>query len=197
MRPTPAFLIAASACFLARLSAAGQEAPGSPPLSVCEVLSDPLKYDGRIITIRDTGGATDEGAWLSSSACPGVFTTGGYRWPSMIALEVPTLAPPLRLHPVDFEYDWAAGKKFERKYRRLHRRLPDDCLRFTITGLLETRTDWSPFKRVYPNGIWEYTGFGHLGAAPAQLIMKSQDDVDTIPGCSAKPGQQSAAPKGK
>jgi len=194
MRRTPVFLVVACACFLAQLSAAGQEEPGDPPLTVCEVLSGPLKYDGRIITIRDTGGGSDEGAWLASSACPGVFTTGGYQWPSTIALETPALAPRFRLHPVDFEYDQAAAKRFERKYRRLRKRLPDGCLAFTVTGLFETRTDWSPFKRVFPNGTWMYIGFGHLNGAPAQVIVRSYDDVEPIPGCSAKRERQTAAP---
>src|SRR5258706_1418066 len=63
--------------------------PGS--LSVCQVLANPIRYDGGIVRIRGKVVGTDEGAWLSSDDCPGIFNTDGRPWPSLISLDMPPL----------------------------------------------------------------------------------------------------------
>jgi len=181
-----ALLAAASACRLAASAGAGQ-ADGEPKpqtLTVCQALSAPLKYDGQIVTIRGRSSGTDEGYWVSGDDCPGVITTDGFVWPSAISLAMPTLPLPLRLHSVDFTYDWDARHRLDTKYKRLRRRVPRACLVFTYTGLFETRTDWPTHKMVYANGTFNYAGFGHLGGAPAQLLLRSEDDVEAVPNCA-------------
>jgi hypothetical protein len=96
---------------------------------------------------------------------------------------MPTLPLPMRLHSVDFTYDWDARHRLDIKYKRLRKRVPQACLVFTYTGLFETRTDWSASKMRYANGTFKYAGFGHLGGAPAQLLLRSEDDVEAIPNC--------------
>jgi len=36
----------------------------------------------------------------------------------------------------------------------------------------------------YADGTSRYAGFGHLGEAPGQLLLKSEDDVIVTPGCA-------------
>ena len=178
-------LVAASACRIAAPVGAAQAGaePTLPVLTVCEALSAPMKYNGRILTIRGRPSGSDEGYWVNGDGCPGVVTTDGFMWPSEISLAMPTLPRPLRLHSVDFTYDWDARHRLDAKYKRLRKRVPQDCLVFTYTGLFETRTDWSAQKMVYANGRFSYAGFGHLGEAPAQLLLRSEDDVEAIPNC--------------
>jgi len=57
---------------------------------------------------------------------------------------------------------------------------------FTYTGLFETRPDWSSAKLHYANGSWRYVGFGHLGEAPGQRLLRSEDDVTVTPGCNSQ-----------
>ena len=161
------------------------ESAQTKPLSVCEILAHPLKYDGLLVTIRDRVEGTDEGGWLVGDRCPGVFVTDGYVWPSSISLEMPTIPSNLRLHSVDFTYNWQSSKRVDAKYHRLLRSGPRDCMVFTYTGLFETRRDWSAAKVIFPNGTSRVIGFGHLNDAPAQLLMKSGDDVSLIPNCPA------------
>ncbi|MGD0047684.1 MAG: hypothetical protein ABSE42_11765 [Bryobacteraceae bacterium] len=172
------------------LLTAGQVKPqdAAPPrvLTVCEVLSAALKYDGRVVKIRGRVEGTSEGAWLIGDDCPGVFVAEGHVWGSNISLEMPTMPAPLRLHQVDFKYDWDSESRTEAKYSALEKSVPHDCLAFTYTGMFETRTDWSHAKAVYPNGTWKYIGFGHLGGSPGQLLLKSEDDVEAVPGCTDK-----------
>jgi len=154
-------------------------------VTVCEALSAPLKYNGHVVTIRGRVDSTDEGTWLVGDGCPGIFVTAGYAWPSVISVAMPTIPAPLRIHQVNFKFDWESRRKVEAKSEELQKSAPPRCLEFTYSGLFETRVDWSDAKLRYTNGTWKYAGFGHLGDAPAQLLLKSEDDVAVVPDCKA------------
>jgi hypothetical protein len=151
---------------------------------VCDVLRGPLEYDGRLINIRGVLRGTDEGEWLVGEGCSGTLVTDGYVWPTGIWLTAPGYRGVL--HLIDFKLDEDSGRRFSRRYKHLNKRVPENCIISTLTGLFETRRDWSKFKAVYPNGAWKLLGFGHLGEAPGQLVIKSEDDVAVDPNCSAK-----------
>jgi hypothetical protein len=161
-----------------------KETSNLPILTVCEILSSPLKYDGRLIQIRDVIRGTDEGSWFVGDQCLDLFVTEGHAWPSLISLEMP--GNPLQLHSVDFKYDFASQDRLTSKYKQLKRRVSEDCIAWTYTGVFETRKDWTAAeaRTIDPGRL---RGFGHLNAAPGHLILKSADDVTAIPHCTAKP----------
>ena len=161
-----------------------EETSNLPILTVCEVLSHLLQYDGQLVRIRDETRGTSEGAWLVEDDCPGVFVTEGHVWLSLISLEVPGTV--LQLHSVDFKYDFASQNRLTSKYKQLKRRVSDDCIAWTYTGVFETRQNWTgpEAKTIDPGRL---RGFGHLSAAPGQLILKLADDVSAIPNCTARP----------
>lgn len=163
---------------------AKKESSSLPTLTVCEILSNPLQHDGQLIRIRDVTKGTNEGAWFVGNQCPDLLVTEGHAWPSLISLEVP--GNPFQLHPVDFSYDFASQDRLIPKYKQLKRRLSDDCIAWTYTGVFETRKKWdgAEAKTIDPGRL---RGFGHLNAAPGQLILKSADDVSAIPNCTSKP----------
>lgn len=39
-------------------------------VTVCEILSNPLNYDGMFVTVRDRTAGTAEGLWLIGQECP-------------------------------------------------------------------------------------------------------------------------------
>jgi len=162
-----------------------KETSNLPILTVCEILSNPLKYDGELIRIRDVIRGTEEGSWFVGDQCQNLFITEGHAWPSLISLEVPG-GGLLQLHSVDFNYDLESQNRLIPKYRQLKRRVPDDCLAWTYTGIFETRKDWTTAeaKTIDPGRL---RGFGQLSAAPGQLILKSADDVAAISNCTPKP----------
>jgi hypothetical protein len=131
-----------------------------PVVTVCDVLRAPLKYDGRLVKIRGRWYGTDEGSWLLGDGCPDVLITDGHVWPAGIALT----APGERgiLHKIEFAFDEDSEHRFNRAYRRVGKRVPKQCIISTLTGLFETREDWSQHKAVYPNGTSKFIGFGHL-----------------------------------
>ncbi len=54
----------------------------------------------------------------------------------------------------------------------------------TYLGLFETRETYP--KVTYEKAPPLYIGFGHLGAAPAQLIFMTAEDVNVDPNCHSK-----------
>lgn len=157
-------------------------------LTVCDILNTPLRYDGQLVRIRGSIGATDEGSWFIGESCSGILVTEGHVWPSQIALVMPDIRSELRLHSVDFQFDLESERRIKAKYAQLRHTVSDECLSWTYNGLFETRRDWSKAKLIYPNGTWRLIGFGHLGESPGQLLLKSEDDVAAIPKCKAKGG---------
>lgn len=163
----------------------GSSAAGVPSVSVCQVLADPLKYQGQLIELTGLQEGTDEGAWLTGPECPGVLKTLGYVWPSSIWLQIPDSLS--ELDEAGFKYDFRSEKRVDRRYHVLRRKYPAKCIIWKYTGRLKTRADWSAAKFVYPNGSAKLFGFGHQGDAPAQLLLKQVDDVSVVPGCDRPP----------
>jgi hypothetical protein len=89
------------------------------------------------------------------------------------------------VHPINFAFDSRSAKILRPKYQKLLRRMPDTCIGFVYTGLLETWTDWSKAKEDNHDGTSRYIGFGHLNGSPMQLVMKSEDEVFPLAGCRA------------
>jgi len=161
-----------------------KERSSLPILTVCEILSRPLEYDGQLIRIRDVMRGTEEGSWFAGDDCPNAFAAEGYTFPSLIWPEIPGTL--LQLHSVDFNYDLTSQNRLMPKYKQLKRYVSEDCIAWTYTGVFETRRNWAgaEAKTIDPGRL---RGFGHLNAAPGQLLLKSADDVTAIPKCIPKP----------
>ncbi len=176
-------LLMALTCGLALSQVTGAE-HGAPTVTVCDLLSQPLKYDGMLVRIHDRIEGTDEGNWFTSDKCPGVLVTNKYVWSSVIWFSTPSMTDPLRLHAIDFQFDPESRDRMVAKYRALKRRVPDRCVVWTYLGLFETRRDWSDPRAIKVDG--DPRGFGHLGEAPGQLIAKKAEDVAAVPNCRTK-----------
>jgi len=55
-------------------------------LTVCDVLSKPLSYDGKLVRIRGEIVGTDEGTWFKGEECPRVMVTDGQVWDSITSV---------------------------------------------------------------------------------------------------------------
>jgi hypothetical protein len=147
--------------------------PEPEVLSVCDILRDPVQYNGKIIAVRGFLVSTDEGSWLHGE-CKEPLITNGYKWASMIWPESPTSG--FALHKAPFEEDVLAQREM---WATRDREITDrrDRLWVTYIGLLETRPTMNLEVFVRPNGQRQPVGFGHLGGAPAQLLVKTVKDV--------------------
>ena len=149
--------------------------PQSEPLTVCSVLADAPRYNGEMVRIRARVVSTGEGTWLVGSGCDGAMTVSGYAWPSIIWLAYPDSR--VLKHPVAFDFDWKSQARTTEKYEKSRTHWAEESVEWTYSGMFETRSDW--WNYVGPDGkLNKYSGFGHLGGAPAQLIIRSLDDVE-------------------
>jgi hypothetical protein len=147
--------------------------PSVKPLDVCEVLRSPVSFNGKLVSIRGLLRATDHGAWIVGERCPGVLTTQGYTWRSIIFLAYPNSAD--ALHEVDFDCDREARHNLTMQIEQRSKTGYDKVL-VTVVGMLETRANLD--LQIYrdPSGGVRPAGFGHMVEAPAQVVVKTFKD---------------------
>lgn len=134
-----------------------------PVLSVCDALNQRSVLNGRkAVVIKGELIGTDEGAWLRSMApCSTEIELEGLKWPSAISLEIHNNIPVPKVRPR------AEGEK----------------IIVVLEGEFVTHV---PFQRVLYNGRIIGFGFGHLGAAPAMLVVARYRQTEILEG--QKPG---------
>jgi len=156
----------------------------APTLTVCEALSHPSEYDGKIVRISDRIDGTDEWTAFVGNDCPQILVTEGKVWPSKIVWEMPANLD-LTIHPVYFTFNEDSQKRLGEKWDHIKDKVDATCAAFTYTGLFEV---WSKAKarKTAPGGWVEFSGFGHLSGSGARLILKSADDVAPITNCKPK-----------
>jgi hypothetical protein len=151
-----------------------QRPDNSRLLTVCELLTSPDKYNGKMVTVRAIVKGTDEGAWLSDLKCPATFRTGSLSWPWAIALASRTQA----MKPPDFSFDEQADQQIRQKLLQMNQNNRPIRIWLTYIGRFETHTDLAHAVVRDSNGVVQPAGFGHLNWAPAQLVVKTEKDLD-------------------
>lgn len=157
---------------------------GIAPVTVCELLANPVAYDGKDIALL---GKFDDshfdGQWLSEDNCGSNLVTDGYAWPNKVAIgsgsSGPT--PPLGLLVLD---PAALNEKLE-SVRRTTILNMEELPVFSsqgpvrrewvqqnwavIFGRIEARNDLRPPRRTAGRVDDWGNGFGQMGYAPAQI----------------------------
>jgi hypothetical protein len=175
------------------------EAPLTP-VTVCEILASPQQFNGMNLAILGRLDQTGEGWWLAEDDCGRKLVTEGYTWPNLIWLHCcyePAPDPPSGLLRLD---DVAMAAKLkqirgttELKYqKRLVVTITKDGKGESTSGWRDVKDEWAvaygriearselhPPKGSGPDRYWG-SGFGHLGAAPVQLVIK-QKNLQRIP----------------
>jgi hypothetical protein len=137
------------------------------PLSVCDILADPLKYNGHLVTIHGVSVGTGEGWWIGpDKTCSRPLTTFAYTWPSTIWVESVGEARPSP--DAQFRTDREAISKIDAEVRRMHVDPKLDRIWLNFTGIFQTREFTS--KEVSTERGF---GFGHMNASPGQLLLKT------------------------
>lgn len=146
-------------------------APEKKTLSVCDVLSSPMKYNGQFITIRGVSEGTEEGWWISAGkTCATPRTTHGYTWPSMIWVQA--VGGPIANPRATFQTNQSAISKVDREVRLMHADPKTDRIWLTFSGIFETR-EFTTKDVGKADGQWRTAGYGHLGSAPGQLLLNT------------------------
>lgn len=152
---------------LALLAAMGSSAFAQVNVAVCDILVNLGHYSGKMVRVsaRIEGGA---GAWLAPPAsCPLKIRVANHDFQNLIAIAWPdSPAVQLRGPKVAFDTDKVSSKSLEQALASPGSKTQD--LYGEIEGLIVTRQP--PLALIGRNGA--PIGFGHLGIAPAQIIVK-------------------------
>lgn len=160
------------------------------PITVCELLADPMAYDGKDVALL---GRYDDshfdGSWVSEDNCGSKLTTDGYVWPNRVWLAGSVgsgPAPPLGLLVLDPS---ALGQKLESVRRTTSLNMEEVSFYgkdgqggtrlvkqhwAVIFGRIEARKQLRP-PRPLPNRDWG-NGFGQMSSAPAQIIFTQENE---------------------
>jgi hypothetical protein len=169
-----AFLLAAGASM-----ASSQQAQPTSTLTACKLFQDLLAYSGKMITVRGRLEITRHGWFLGpAEACPHRFIVGGKVWPNGLSIDLAgsSVVSP----PVSFDLDKARVDRMDDLLSFLKGRTPQEAgvvIIATFTG--ELRTGRIVKEMLGPVPISEhYTGaFGHGGECPAQLVIKTVEEI--------------------
>jgi hypothetical protein len=139
-----------------------------PSKTVCEALDEIIALDGQIVAIRGEVNGF-QGGWIEGKNCERHIEVRGHPFPDRIAITSPTSLA--RVHIPSF----GASRK---SVTDLNSALGEAIRRHgvvvaTLIGLLETRLDRN--QLISRSG--QRIGFGHLGHAPAQLLLKEVIDI--------------------
>lgn len=144
---------------LASIFAGCQAHRAKPTFTVCELSKNYGAYRDQMITVR--------GVYYYGlrEACPSRCGTGP--WPSFIYLSGSENSDwaPLEKIEKTVELEAKKGKRFE--------------IRVTVHGRLNTSATLSPGGPCDRIGS-HYSGYGHLGMFPAELVVSSFSDIEVV-----------------
>lgn len=172
------------------------------PVTVCEILANPQVFNGKNLAVLGRFSFTDEGQWLVDDGCGTKLVTDGYTWRNLIWLDRCHEAAPdppsgsLILDESDLNEKLVQVRrttqlKVQRRWVNSGIVHKDGTTESTsgwrdvkdewavVYGRLEARNNLKPPQGNGPNRYWG-NGFGHLAAAPVQLVIK-QNNIRTIP----------------
>jgi hypothetical protein len=157
------------------------------PISLCEALAHPARFDGKTVRSRAKYGGTFEGSWLSDDHCDGV---GELVLPGYSELAERYGISKVAERAEDMVRD-SAWRYFDSSSRRLYTGMSVtradgtidqgdyDYLTADFTGVLVVKRNFH-VKNGFGNG------WGHLGASSFLLILRSVHDVSAHP-CACPP----------
>jgi hypothetical protein len=155
--------------------AAAQTSTTKPPetlVTVCEVLNNRTSYDGKLVALIGRWSPTDEGFWLTDN-CSQAVKTESYTWSNIIYLAYDPVKK--SLFATKPKVDAIVAKT--RIADMTARQATQDKLEWAVVyGRIETKAELpvvvaSDGKTILP------AGYGHLSAAPAQIIYRQNDLV--------------------
>jgi hypothetical protein len=164
---------------------------GLKAVTVCDLLANPTSYAGRDLAILGRLDQTFDGSWLSEDNCETRIKTGGYIWPSTVWIAAYNQAPdpPLGLLVLDenalseklasVRHTTALQMKEVGTYNPADKTFQNRVVQQTwavIYGRVEVQPTLRPPSSNALNRDWG-NGFGHMNAAPIQVIYKQENSV--------------------
>lgn len=141
-------------------------------VSICELLGNMQKWNGRLVEVR---GRQRRGILYLWDVCPTTITVKEHSFQNVIALTKPM--PGHRwwtVRQIPFQIDDASWLRFINAGYQVP---SGKSLALTVVGLFETRLDEQQLVR--NDGV--PMGFGDQNLAPAQLVVEEVRDLKFVP----------------
>ena len=136
---------------------------------MCSLMASLRTYAGKVVTVSGEFEAGPEQFFAGGRQCKQPFVTAGFTWPT--ALQVRFVGGPDTPATVPFEADDSNVLAFRQAVANMKKKTGGIRACVSITGLVQLRDDYHVSVR--PDGRITAMGFGHMGAFPGQLIVKS------------------------
>jgi ankyrin repeat protein len=141
-------------------------------IPICDLFQNLSAWKGKRIAVRGELVGTMEGTWISGR-CTGEFVTDGYRWPVFLTFGQPPYysTETAKLHKTKWPAVPEREEALEGKFSVVKTA--------TFVGLLRMRSEYTAVCGA--DGSYRANGFGHLGAAAAELIVESVSNFHLSP----------------
>lgn len=164
--------ISLSACFLLTVVDCGGDRLSSVEndlhvITICELLDHLQSYRGKLVAIRGVYYYNK----LEANDCAQSFVTGSHRWPSVLELSDSQMAAELG-ERVGFTTDRVGWDNLDKTCIREGERGSRVEVWTTVVGEVKARE-----RYVMQNGSVA-AGYGHLGALPAEIVVRSVMNVE-------------------
>jgi len=146
-------------------------------ITVCELLQDPTKYNGKTIALRGEYSVGGHGLYLRGPDCDGLLITKGYRWPSSIWISLTRKEYQKRSMSFEHLLDAQIEVGAVRERQRRGKGASSEKVTVTFVGLFETREDLDSVVFQRPDGSLVGIGFGQAPGAPGQFFIDSVKDI--------------------
>jgi hypothetical protein len=162
---------------------------GMTPITVCELLANPVAYDGKNVALL---GRLDDshfdGRWLSEDNCGSRLITDQHVWPNRVWIGGAESAPTPSTGILVVDPD-ALDRKLESVRRTTALKMEEVTFYGNnglgtrlmkqnwamIFGRIEAREQLRPPSGAFPNRDWG-NGFGQMNSAPVQIIRKQENE---------------------
>ncbi len=152
----------------------GNRASEMKDLSVCDLMSRLTKERYKVVKVHGELYSSSEITALGSDPCATQFTAGGVRWPAALDLVSSEYRTDPKERAAPFVTDPAAMARLRAAIAERNRLNRGAKLIVTITGFLRARQKYVRMMTGYGS---QGNGYGHLGLYPAQLVIKTVDDI--------------------
>jgi len=168
---------------------------GITPITVCELLADPLAYNGKAVALLGRDDGAYDSSWLGADECGSKLISEGHVWPNLVARSATSSgpSPPMGLLVLDRD---GLARKLALAKRTTSLGMTDGFVHDkdgwklrqvrqswnVVFGRIEAREQLRP-PQVFPTRDWG-NGFGNNNAAPVEITYSKENEFilwDTPP----------------
>lgn len=143
-------------------------------LTVCDVMPDLTRFDGKVVTISGILHATSHVVQLEGDGCKKHFVTKGYQWQDALMLAFTDSHLGRRLTGRQIDFGFSSNKESMKLLEKAKERVKIDIYRRQIRVVIEGMILTGGAEYLVDNapGPSSVDGFGHGGQTPGVLVVK-------------------------